>query len=307
MGLRPEGDPSRPLQPVLRWLDPSTGAVQDALVRAPPLGLHPVGDDAEFTGAHRVGNRLWQATRTEVLVLRLPDLTELATWTHPLFHDVHDGLPLADGGVAVTATGLDAVVILRADGSLLQVHRLGSIDPDQRSDWRQVPFRSTKPHTVHPNHLVQLGDDLWASSLERPGLHRLRDGHHVEISEGGTHDGRLMDGELWLTTITGVVVALDPTTLERTRTLDLRVLDPRPGVRGWCRGIEKIGSRLFVGFSTLRASAAREQLAAWVRGPKGPTCVVEVDLETRRVVATHDVGNAAGGTLYAIHAWPSDA
>lgn len=304
MGLKPRGRPDEPLRPVLRWLDPHTGAVEDALRRDPPPGLHPPGaEHAEFTGAHRAGDLLWQSTRTEVLALHLPDLAVVRAFTHPLLHDVHDALPLPDGTVAVTSTGLDAVVVLDAAGALVALHRLGDVDPTLHADWRRVPFDSTKPRRVHPNHLLLLGEDLWVTSLELGALMRLRDGELVRLPEGPAHDGRLVDGEIWLTTVAGAVVALDPTTLRRTRTLDLRVLDPVRGVRGWCRGVEKVGDRLFVGLTTLRASAGREALAALVRGPKLPTRVVEIDLRAPRVVASWEVGNAAGGTLYAITAW----
>jgi hypothetical protein len=92
--------------------------------------------------------------------------------------------------------------------------------------------------------------------------------------------------------------------------LDLSAMESTKKLRGWCRGIEKVGHRLFVGMTMLRASRHREALRHLFRGEAGrklPTRVLEIDLETETIVDSYPVGNEAGGTLYGIHALTPDS
>jgi hypothetical protein len=100
------------------------------------------------------------------------------------------------------------------------------------------------------------------------------------------------------------VIAVCPRTLQRRLELDLRELDPRPGSLGWCRGVEVVGSRLFVGMTMLRATRHREALRHLVLGPKLPTRIVEIDLDGPRWVRDIEVGSDAGGTIYSVLADP---
>lgn len=288
-----------PRRPALRLLDTDTGVVEDLPV---PHGVpHP--GDAELTGAHRVGDTLWQCTRAEVFELEWPSCRLRRRHTHPLLHDVHHAIPTPEG-LAVAATGHDSVVVLGADGALVAHHWLregvfaevfGHVE-----DFRTVPFEATKPHTFHPNHL-RWDDGLWVTCLHTHEARHLPSGRRIQLP-GPPHDGTALDGELWFTTIDGQVVAVDPATLQRTRTLD--PVGDTPGLPGWCRGVAKAGHRLFVGMTALRRSAHRELLRRAIRGRQGtkrPTRVVELDLRDNRIVAEYPVGNHAGGTLYGIH------
>jgi hypothetical protein len=100
------------------------------------------------------------------------------------------------------------------------------------------------------------------------------------------------------------VVAVDPVTLRRELELDLAALSGRRGALGWCRGVEVVGSRLFVGLTMIRATRHREVLRQLLKGPKLPTRIVEVDLDRRRVAREVEVGNHAGGTIYSLLAAP---
>lgn len=313
MGLKPHGRTGEPLRPALRWLDPDTGRVED-IAGVPGLAHHPsAADHAECTGAHRLGDRLWQTTRTEVLTLSWPDLAVLERFSHPLLHDVHDALPLPDGGFAVTATGHDSVLRFDARGELVTHWWLGGDTASFPAaypgitDFRRVPFAATKPHAVHPNHLVWMDDALWVTCLHTQQLRCLTQARApLAVPEGPPHDGRWHDGLLWLTTVNGRVLAVDPATGQRRIDLDLHDLDPTPGLPGWCRALTVVDHRLFVGMTTLRRAAHTEvarQLLRGAAGRKKPTRVVEIDLRTHQIVAQHPVGNAAGGTLYALTAW----
>jgi hypothetical protein len=165
-----------------------------------------------------------------------------------------------------------------------------------------------KPHHVHPNHLLSWRGSLWVTSLTH---HRLdpvgHDAEPVPIGDAPMHDGVLREGLIWFTQIDGVVLAIDPDTGRLARRIDLGALAATKRRLGWCRGIEVVGDRCFVGMSTLRSTRWRE-MARWAlqgeAGRKLPTRVLELDLRTGRVVAELPVGNRAGGTLYSIVAVP---
>lgn len=319
MGLKPGGYARAPLRPHLRILDTDTGSVTDPRVETTPRH-HPSPDDhAEFTGAVRTPDgHLLQTTRTEVLWLRWPDLTVVRRWSHPLLYDVHDALPRPGGGWAVTATGHDSVLEFDAGGRLQTHHwlaagRVGQGAPppgfleahDGVTDFRTVPFVRFKPHAVHPNHLVDLDGSLWVTSLRTRRFHPVDDPQGgVVFDQGPPHDGIRWHDGLWFTTISGHVVVRDPHTLAVTRDLDLSALATHRRMQGWCRGLARVGSRLFVGMTILRGSTQRELIRWLVKGEAGrkaPTRVVEVDLDTERIVAEHPVGNVAGGTIYSLH------
>lgn len=313
MGLKAGGSVAEPLRPRLRWLDTRTGAVADAWAGDAPSGLHPGPDEhAELTGAHRDGQTLVQTTRTEVLWFDLPGLTLRERFSHPLFYDVHDALPLPDGGLAVTATGHDSVLVFDRDRRLVRHHWLGTGTFAQTyagvADFRQVPFDRYKPHQAHPNQLFLLDGALFVTCLTLDRAVCLDDRRRdLPLPGSGPHDGRWIDGQLWFTSVDGRVSAWDP---RRKRWVTELVVDEGiPGVTGWCRGVEVVGERVFVGLTTLRESRWRElgrRLIRGVEGVKQPTRVVELDRGTGRVVASWPVAGAGDGTLYALHAFPPD-
>jgi hypothetical protein len=137
--------------------------------------------------------------------------------------------------------------------------------------------------------------------------HNIRTIRQIPFSlpEGVPHDGKLRDGLLWFTQVHGRVVAVDPS--HGRRVWDLAIDEGGRGLPGWCRGVEKVGDRLFVGFTMLRSTRHRD-VARWLLrgadGRKRPTRIVEFDLARRRVVRELLVGNEAGGTIYGIQALP---
>ncbi|MCB9682851.1 MAG: hypothetical protein H6733_15395 [Alphaproteobacteria bacterium] len=312
MGLKPGGDPAAPLQAVLRWLDPSTGTVVDALHVPPTPGTHPSArDHAECLGAHRDGDVLVQVTRTEVIWLDLPTLAVRDRFSHPLFHDLHDARPLPGGGLAVTSAGNDSVLVFDVHRELVAHHVLRDVPFAVAfpgiDDFRTVPFDATKPHHAHPNRIVVLGDDLWVTCLVTQTCRCLTSDHPpLAFPEGPPHDGVLLDGLVWFTTVTGHLIAVDPTTRDRVRTLDLGALTASRRMPGWCRGIAGHDGQLYVGMTMLRSPTHRELLRWVVKGEAGrklPTRVLQVDPSRGRIVAEHPVGNAAGGTLYDLTVW----
>ncbi len=314
MGIKPGGRVNHPLRPHLRLLDTRTGAVTDLLTPVPEP-FHPGRrEHAEFTCAKLRGHTLLQTTRSSVWWIRLPDMAVTRQLSHPLMHDVHDALLAPDGLLYVTSSGLDTVLAFDQAGSLVARHYLGSTSFEERfgdrTDFRSLPFDHFKPHEVHPNHLVWMNDEPWFASLNARRFAPVRRPHEgVVIEHGPIHDGVLHEGLLWLTTVTGHVLALDPATLAPRIHLDLNEISDETGHLGWCRGLAFHGEHLFVGMTMLRNSPQREIVRWILKGPasrKLPTRVLQIHLPTRRLVASHPVGNAAGGTLYSIQPWPED-
>jgi hypothetical protein len=162
-----------------------------------------------------------------------------------------------------------------------------------------------KPHAEHPNHVVEHQGRTWVTCFETRRARALdpADPAVLDLSEGIPHDGRPHDGLLWFTLTHGVVLAIDPTTGAVAHRIDLGTLDPEPGLLGWCRGLARVGDRLFVGMTMLRRPRHREVLRWVMRGPAGrkrPSRVVEIDLLGPRIVRQIPVGNHAGGTIYGL-------
>lgn len=307
MGLKPGGRPSEPLRGRLRELDPDRGVIlRELAVEVDPA--HTPGPSAhqELTAAAWDGDLVVQPAHTELLWVDPARLALVRRTSHPLFHGVHSAAPGRDG-VVVTCAGTESVLELDRDGVLARHHWLRSgafadaypgID-----DFRVVDHDALKPHSHHPNHAELVGDELWTTCFETREAVALGTGRRVALSEAIPHDGRLRAGWLWFTQVTGRVVAVDPVTLERRLELDLRLLTGTRRMLGWCRGIELVGSRLFVGMTMLRATRHREVLREVLLGEAGeklPTRVVEIDLDRPRIVREIEVGNAAGGTIYSI-------
>lgn len=316
MGIRPGGTPTEPLRPRLIEVDADTGAVLRALDHRSPVDVMSGPDvDQEMTCAAWRGDILLQPTLTEILEVSVSRWSVLRSFGHPRMHSVHNVAVRPGGGLVVSCAGTDSVLELDDDGALLAHHWLRRREGASPSgdfeaaypgviDFRRAHLDRFRPHSHHPNHAFFVGDELWVTCFETRECRSLsRPERRVRFPEGIPHDGRLIDGLMWFTLVQGHVIAVDPETLERRLHLDLGALDGRPQMPGWCRGVEVVGSRLFVGMSMLRRTRHREVLRLLVRGIRGaklPTRIVEIDLERPRIVREIEVGNAAGGTIYGI-------
>lgn len=304
MGIRPGGTPTEPLRPLLREVDlDERTVVGDLRWDTDPAWLSGPDADQEFTAASLTARgTVLQPTHTEVLELHRGEV--LRVTSHPLMHSVHSAVEGPRGRIAVSSAGNDSVLELDPHGQLLAHHwlRSGSFAAAYPgvSDFRRAHHDAFKPHSHHPNHAFYVGDELWVTCFEQRACVSLS-GRRIAFPEGIPHDGRLIDGLLWFTLVEGIVIAVDPDTLQRRRTVDLRALDGRRGLLGWCRGVEVVGSRLVVGMSVLRRTRRRELLRALLgRGAKLPTRIVEVDLDRMCIAGELELGNAAGGTIYGV-------
>jgi hypothetical protein len=311
MGLKPSARPEEPLRPRLREVDVERGVVvRELAYEVSPEHVPGPWAHQEFTAASfDAQGLLLQPAHTEVLWIEPRSLRVLRVVSHPLFHGVHSAAPLPGGGIVVTCAGTESVLELDAQGQLarhwwLRAGDFASAYPG-RTDLRRVDHDELKPHSHHPNHASLVGEELWVTCFETGEARALTSGRSVPLPESFPHDGRLRGGLLWFTQVDGRVVGVDPVTLRRQVELDLTELSgpQQRGLLGWCRGIEVVGSRMFVGLTMLRGTRHREVLRRLLRGRDGqkrPTRVVEIDLDRPRIVREIEVGNGAGGTIYSL-------
>ena len=309
MGIKPSGRVSEPLRPRLREVDVDRGeVVREIAYQVPASRVPSPAAHQEFTAASLLPDgRLLQPAHTELLWIDPATGRVDQVASDPLFHGVHSATLGRGGAIVVTCAGTESVLELDGRGRVIRHHWLrsgafASAYPGIR-DFRLVDHDSLKPHSHHPNHAAWVGDDLWVTCFEPKDCRSLTRPRRIDLSEAMPHDGRLRGGLMWFTQVTGRVLAVDPATLARVVEIDLAALQPHSdGLLGWCRGIEVVGSRLFVGMTMLRRTRHREVLRQILnRGQrKRPTRIVEIDLDRRTLVREIEVGNAAGGTIYSV-------
>lgn len=308
-GRKPAGRTDEPLRGVLVEVDADRGEVtREVLIPMDPAHTAGTGSHQELTAASLApSGLLLQASHTEILWIHPRTLEVERRVSDRSFHAVHSATPRSGGGAWLTSASTDSVLAIDASGRLIERCALGGPLPDPSLDLRTLDHDALKPHAIHPNHALQLDDALWVTCFETRECRCLRTDRRIALPEAMPHDGRHRGGLLWFTQVTGRVVAVDPITLRRVIALDLAALTGEQRMLGWCRGIEVVGSRLFVGFTMLRRTRHREVLRLLLRGIRGeklPTRVVEIDLDGPQVVQQIEVGNAAGGTIYGITAVP---
>lgn len=306
MGIRPGGRPNEPLRPLLREVDVDRGEIlRDLSWDTEPGFLSGPSADQEFTAASwRDRRTLVQPTHTEILEIDVPRWKVMRVSSHPLFHSVHSAVPCGGGGVVVSSAGNDSVLVLDDEGRLERHHYLPGAGFHERfsgvHDFRRAHHDAFKPHHYHPNYAAFVGDQLWVTCFETRSAGPI--GADPLRFRGIPHDGRAIDGRLWFTWVSGQVAVVDPVS-RATEIIDVAAMDGRPQRLGWCRGVEVVGDRLFVGMTMLRRTRHREVMRTLLLGAAGeklPTRIVEVDLRSHRIVREIEVGNAAGGTIYGL-------
>ena len=202
-------------------------------------------------------------------------------WSDPRLNDVHHAID-HDGAIWVASTGADAVIEVRGDE--VRVHALA--DPVPEGDLRG---RSLKPHRVHPNHLFVWRSRVWVTALHGGQAREVGGPGRMDVDSQPIHDGVVHEGRVWFTTVDGRLVGIGADRVE----VDL---DDGKGPLGWCRGLAFADGLAWVGFTRLRATRWRQNLA-WVRGRlrgrvvagERPTRLLGVDLASGRVVEQVDL------------------
>jgi hypothetical protein len=253
-----------------------------------------------------VGDRLYQTTQTEVLVYSYPSWQLEHYISLPRFNDVHHVRPTQWGTLLVVNTGLDQVVELDLAGAVLSEWNVEHKDPWHRHD-PSVDYRresTTKPYDAHPNHVFTIGEEVWATRFKHKDAVSLTNpGRQSQIGAERVHDGVVVGDKIYFTTVNGHIAVVDAETLEVEEMIDLREIDSETPLLGWCRGIGFEGDHMWVGFSRLRPTKSRENIA-WVKdGFKRQlgTHIARYDLTKRSLEQRIDLEPAGLNAVFSIY------
>ncbi len=282
---------------VILRVDPERGSIDRSVDYVSPTDVRAEDSSITFEGGALVGDKLYTCTRTEALVYRLPEFDLLARVSLPCFNDVHHVRPSQDGNLIVTSTGLDMVVEVTLDGTI--VREWGVLD---QSPWirfsRDVDYRkvaTTKPHGAHPNFTFYLEGELWvtrcmqfdAVCLTKPNL-------RIGVDVNYCHDGEIYGGKIYFTTVDGQIVIVDARTLATEKVVDLNKIDnPGNAALGWCRGLAVLDERhVWVGFTRLRETRFKENVR-WakrlIKAEQKSTHIALYDLLEQKVLFEYDL------------------
>lgn len=295
----------RPLQPerrfdlalILRLDAESEQSERMVEYRTPErVKAHPEASDL-FTSGALYGNKLYACTYTELLVFDLPHFKRTAYISSPHFNSVHHVSPTPRGTLLVANTGLDMVMEIDSEGTVLREWDVLADVPWQRFS-QQIDYRkihSTKPHLSHPNFVFQLGEEVWVTRFyQKDATCLTRKYEPVEIGKERPHDGVAYRGSLYFTTVDGHLVIVDANSLRTTSILDLRSFGEYPFTGpAWCRGVFVVHHDLvWVGFTRIRKTRLM-QAANWIkhgfRETDPPTHIALFDLGEKRCLKAIDL------------------
>lgn len=253
---------------VLR-VDPDTGSAECVADYVSPPDACPDDEPSiTFKSGTLADGRLHVCTQTEILSYRLSDFRLVNYLSLPIFNDVHHVLPTSEGGYLVAVTGLDMVAEVSADGEVLRQWDVLGEDTWSRFspsvDYRKVA--TTKPHKSHPNFVFRTGDDIWVTRhWQRDAVCLTNPDRRIDVGIGNPHDGLVVDGSVYFTTIEGCVVKVNAATGAREMLLAANDIVGSDQALGWCRGIRPLGDdRIVVGFSRIRQTKLHDNIQ-WVK------------------------------------------
>lgn len=262
---------------------------------SPPEACADVEPEILFQSGALQDGLLYTCTGTEALVYSVPDFHQVGYVSLPCFNDVHAVIPGPEGDLLVASAGLEMVVQVSLSGHVRNVWNVLGEDPWERFsktiDYRKIA--STKPHRAHPNFLFSLDNQTWATRFQQGDAVRVDDpAYCFEVSDERIHDGLVHEGRIYFTTVSGKVVIVDATSLGVLEVINLTSMHPDSELLGWCRGILIDGDFMWVGFSRIRPTKVRENVAWIARGFKRVhgthiacynlverRCVTDIDLE----------------------------
>jgi len=299
---------------VIVTVDLDSGRIETKVEYVSPPEACAADDDPSITfkTATLENGKLFAPTQTEILVYDLPSFTRSRYVSLPCFNDVHHARPGANQTLLVANTGLDMVVEVGSDGGVCR--EWGVIDADPWSRFsRDIDYRkvvSTKPHRSHPNHVILMGDEIWATRCNQYDIRCLTEPAYdpIPISETYIHDGLVRDNEAYFTAVRGEIVIVDLAERVVRRRIDLNKVASDGPPLGWCRGIELLDDRhAVVGFSRLRPTKWRQNVR-WVKRQLGgsgagllPTRLAVVDLQTETLVREVDLESGGMNVVFSIH------
>jgi hypothetical protein len=304
------GGRQRRLRPLSAGNQTWEGYGQGIIVQVDPIGPHlnvcveyesppdvraPEDPEILFQAGTVSGSKLYACTGTEVLIYSLPSFARLGYISLPWFNDVHHVRPTESGTLLVASAGLEMIIEVTIEGEVQNVWNVLGEDPWERfspdTDYRRVG--STKPHRSHPNYIFTIRDEVWVTRFQQGDAMCLSDqSKRVKVCDERIHDGVVYRDHVYFTTVNGTVVVMSIQSLNVEEVIDLTRMHDEDTMLGWCRALMFEDDSMWVGFSRIRPTKVRENVAWLMRGFKQTrgthlacydlnkkTCTADIDLE----------------------------
>ncbi|HEY8671694.1 MAG TPA: hypothetical protein VIL63_12685 [Terriglobales bacterium] len=280
-------------------IDTNTGAVETRVdYKTPPEARASDHSSNVFKSGTIAGDKLYTCTSTEVLTFQLPEFEIINYISLPCFNDLHHVTPDSDGNLLVTSTGLEMVVKVDLEGSVLRQWNVLGEDPWEKFS-REVDYRkveSTKPHRSHPNYVFELDGRIFATRfMQRDAICLTDPSQRIDIGVQAPHDGLVRGNKVYFTTVDGRVVIVNRHSLQVEDVVDLKAINGETALLGWCRGLMGLGDgKFWVGFTRVRKTKFRDNVL-WVRSifhdgmPEKPTHMAIYDLPGRECLQEFDL------------------
>ena len=271
------------------------------------------GSSHVFKSGTLVDNSLYVCTSTEVMVFEVPSFERKVCVSIPCFNDLHHVAPSHDGHMLVANTGLDMVVKVTAKGRSLEYWNVLGEEPWSRFS-PEVNYRkraSTKPHRSHPNHVFELGDEVWVTRfIQRDAVCLTHPGKKIRIGVQTPHEGLVVYGQIYFTTVDGKLLIAGRESLKIEKTVDLNELHGKDHTMlGWCRGLLPVGEdKVWIGFTRVRKTALKENLLRVrhaFRETERPTHLALYDLAARRCLKEIDLEQHGMNVVFGMYPVPS--
>jgi hypothetical protein len=270
-----------------------------------------------FKSGTLVGDTLFTCTSTEILIFKVPEFRRLAYISLPSFNDLHHVAPAYDGNLLVANTGLDMVLKLTQEGSILQEWCVMDEAPWSRFS-RDIDYRkvdSTKPHQSHPNFVFELADKVWVTRFrQRDAICLENCAKRIPIDVQRPHDGLVVGEGIYFTTVDGKIIIANRKTLKVERVIDLRTFsNNKTPLLGWCRGLLPLNERrIWVGFTRVRKTRFKENIL-WARtllsqgAVESPTHIALYDIVENRCLREIDLEPYGMNIVFSIFPAPKQA
>jgi hypothetical protein len=295
-------------------LDTESKAVRTCVEYTSPLAARAhERSSCVFKSGTLFGNTLYACTSTEVMIFRIPSFETINYISLPCFNDLHHITPTSDGALAAAVTGLDMVVKFDLRGRVLAewsvLKEAAWSRFSKTTDYRKV--ESTKPHKSHPNFVFELEGDLWVTRFrQRDALCLTDSGRHIEFTTERPHDGLLFGEKIYFTSVDGTLIIVDRHTLEVEKIIDLKQIDGRKSLLGWCRGLLPLDdSKVWVGFTQIRKTQFQENIL-WVKNvfregmAEQPSHIALYDIDNRRCLDEFNLEAHGMNILFSIFSVP---
>lgn len=299
-------------------LDTETGAViERASWVSPAQNCQENKPSYLFTAGTLTRRHLWVCSQTEVLAYSIPDFEQSKLISLPFFNDLHHVTPSSRGTLLVAVTGLDMIVEISTDGLVVnEWDALG--EPvwdrfDRAVDYRKIS--TTRPHKSHPNFVFEYHDEIWVTRFEQKDAISLTGSpRRIDIGRGLTHDGHVIGGNVYFTTVNGFIVVANLDHIVQIIDVSEILRDSFGRALGWCRGIRVLSeTEIIVGFTRIRPTKLLENLnwmldrtirSAVPQIPTSqsvPTRVVCLDISRKKKVWEVDLEKYGMNAIFSIH------